>query len=174
SLDENGNIIEVNHAWTDTLGYSKKDVIGKWFGDFIDQQEVDNFNKRFSHFKKLGKVKCEMILFHKNGSKRLIAFEGKVGYKDDGSFDKTHCILRDVTESKRLEQKLAENERQLSSLVSNLPGFVYRCKYDSEWTMLYLSPQCKNITGYDPDELICNKLISYNQLIKRSEEHTSE
>ena len=166
SLDINGHLIEVNQAWTDTLGYSKNEVIGKWFGDFLHPDEVESFKERFSRFKKEGRVHSEMSIIHKNGDYRLIAFEGNIGYKDDGSFDKTHCIIRDITESKLLEHKLEENERRLSSLVNNLPGFVYRCICDENWTMLYLSAQCKNITGYDPEDLINNKKLSFNDLIK--------
>jgi len=34
SLDFDGNFIEVNQQWLDTLGYEHEEVIGKWFGDF--------------------------------------------------------------------------------------------------------------------------------------------
>jgi len=168
SLDENGNFLLINHAWTETLGYTKDEVIGKWFGDFIDQNEVDKFPARFSEFKKNGKVQAEISMMHKNGTKRLIAFEGNIGYKDDGNFDKTHCILRDVTESRQLEEKLRENERQLASMVSNLPGFVYRCEYDDDWTMLYMSEQCKEITGYDPEDFLFNHKLTFNDIIKEA------
>ena len=35
SLDFDGNFIEVNQQWLDTLGYEREEVIGKWFGDFL-------------------------------------------------------------------------------------------------------------------------------------------
>jgi len=35
SLDINGCFIEVNQQWLDTLGYSREEVIGHWFGDFV-------------------------------------------------------------------------------------------------------------------------------------------
>jgi PAS domain S-box-containing protein len=172
SLDENGNFLEINEAWSETLGYSKKEVAGKWFGDFMHQDEVESFRKRFSNFKKNGKSHAEILMKHKNGTTRLIEFEGNIGYKDDGKFEKTHCILRDITESKQLEEQLKENERQLSSMVGNLPGFVYRCKNDKDWTMLYLSGQCKEITGFESDNFIQNAKLSYNDIIK--EEYQEE
>lgn len=167
SLDENGNFIEINQAWTETLGYSMEEVVGKWFGDFIDQNEVDAFTERFEKFKQNGKIHTEVLMAHKNGSSRLIAFEGKIGYRDDGSVEKTHCILRDITESRLLEEKLKEKERQLSSMVSNLPGFIYRCLDDDNWTMIYISGQCKEITGYEPDDLIHNRIRSFKDIIKQ-------
>ena len=35
SLDQDGRFIEVNQKWLDTLGYTREEVIGKWFGDFL-------------------------------------------------------------------------------------------------------------------------------------------
>lgn len=172
SLDENGHFLEINEAWSETLGYSKKEVIGKWFGDFMHPDEAEAFRERFSNFKKNGKSHAEILIKHKNGTHRLIEFEGIIGYKDDGKFEKTHCILRDITESKQLEEQLKENERQLSSMVGNLPGFVYRCKNDKDWTMLYLSGQCKAITGFEPNNFIQNAKLSYNDIIK--EEYQEE
>lgn len=56
----------------------------------------------------------------------------------------------------------------LETLIQNLPGFVYRCKNDEEWTMIFVSDQCEQITGYAPEELIDSKDISYNQVIEPS------
>jgi len=56
----------------------------------------------------------------------------------------------------------------LERLIQNLPGFVYRCKNDKDWTMIFVSDQCEKITGYTPDELINSNLISFNEIIEPS------
>jgi len=53
----------------------------------------------------------------------------------------------------------------LSLLVGNLPGFVYRCLNDYDWTMLYVSEGCRKITGYAPEELVNNARLSYGSII---------
>jgi PAS domain S-box-containing protein len=65
----------------------------------------------------------------------------------------------------RVEGALQETQRQLTTLIQNLPGIVYRCKNDAEWTMEFVSDKCYQITGYKPSELIDNKAIAYSQLI---------
>jgi len=35
SLDINANFLDVNQTWLETFGYNREDVIGKWFGGFI-------------------------------------------------------------------------------------------------------------------------------------------
>jgi PAS domain S-box-containing protein len=66
---------------------------------------------------------------------------------------------------KRSEEALKESQRMLSTLMGNLPGMAYRCRDDDEWTMDFISDGCRNITGYAPQDLIGNTLISYNELI---------
>ena len=53
----------------------------------------------------------------------------------------------------------------LQNMLSSLPGFVYLCENDPQWTMLYISPGFKELTGYDPEEVIGNRLLSFNDLI---------
>ena len=61
--------------------------------------------------------------------------------------------------------EIHESQRQLSTLVQNLPGFAYRCYNDLEWTMKYISGGCKDLTGYAPDDFIDNKKVSYRKVI---------
>lgn len=61
--------------------------------------------------------------------------------------------------------RFIESERRLRSLVSNLPGFAYRCLNDEYWTMKYVSDQFKKVTGYKPDDIVENNKISYEDLI---------
>lgn len=56
-------------------------------------------------------------------------------------------------------------ERRMKSLISNLPGFAYRCYNDEYWTMEFLSKQFEKITGYLIKDLINNKKTSYNDII---------
>ncbi len=61
--------------------------------------------------------------------------------------------------------KLRENERVLSTLISNLPGMVYKCQNDKNWTMEFISDGCKTLTGYTSDDIIRDGNIDYNQII---------
>ncbi|MGA9141263.1 MAG: PAS domain S-box protein [Methanocella sp.] len=61
--------------------------------------------------------------------------------------------------------KLQDYKRFQSILLSNLPGMVYRCRNDADWTMEYVNDGCFELTGYVPDDLVRSRSISYNQLI---------
>jgi len=64
-----------------------------------------------------------------------------------------------------LQNELEERERKYSTLVSNLPGFIYRCANDKNWTMHFISDGCKNITGYSQNDFIKNKKVTFNDII---------
>jgi diguanylate cyclase (GGDEF)-like protein/PAS domain S-box-containing protein len=64
----------------------------------------------------------------------------------------------------RLRARAREQERMLATLMGNLRGIVYRCRKDEQWTMEFVSEGCRDLTGYEPDELILNGRISYEEL----------
>ncbi|NCA81858.1 MAG: PAS domain S-box protein [Opitutae bacterium] len=76
------------------------------------------------------------------------------------------CIFSDVTERKRAEDGLRESRRQYAALVAHLPGMAYRCRNDQSWTMEFVSEGCRELTGYAPADLVENKTISFNELIR--------
>jgi PAS domain S-box-containing protein len=71
----------------------------------------------------------------------------------------------DVTETKKIQNELLESRRELSTLMDNMPGMVYSCENDSQWTMKFISVGSFELTGYRPEELIDNKEISFEEII---------
>ncbi len=74
-------------------------------------------------------------------------------------------LQTEISKTKTAENAHKESERKLSTLIGNLPGIVYRCLNDKNWTMLYLSDGCETLTGYNPTEIISNNLVSFNDLV---------
>lgn len=75
------------------------------------------------------------------------------------------CLLEDISARKAAEESLKESERSKSVLLSHLPGMAYRCSYDRNWTMQYVSDGFTELTGYDPESLLNNRDLSFNDLI---------
>lgn len=74
-------------------------------------------------------------------------------------------VACDVTSSRRITDEFQERERFLSTVLSNLPGMVYRCRNDPQWTMEFVSAGAQDLTGYAVEDLLGNKTISFGELI---------
>lgn len=75
------------------------------------------------------------------------------------------CLAVDVSECKAIEAALQESERSKEVFLSHLPGLAYRCNFDENWTMQYVSDGCFNLTGYPPESLLNNRDLSYYDII---------
>ncbi len=54
----------------------------------------------------------------------------------------------------------------METLISNLPGMAFRCRNNApDYTMEYVSEGLTAITGYEPDDLIDNKRITFFDLV---------
>jgi PAS domain S-box-containing protein/putative nucleotidyltransferase with HDIG domain len=70
--------------------------------------------------------------------------------------------------STKLVDKLSELEdyrRTLATLMANLPGMAYRCRYDAQWTMEFVSEGAMAVTGFTPQALVGNHDIAFASLI---------
>ncbi len=86
-------------------------------------------------------------------------------FNEKGGIERVIASFKNITERKRAEEESEERHRQLKTLFGNLPGMAYRCLNNKDWTMKFVSEGCEELTGYEPDELIDDKVISYAELI---------
>lgn len=78
------------------------------------------------------------------------------------------CEYWSTLEGKNQEPFMSNTSPRNNSsleLLAKIPGILYRCLNDSDWTMLELSGAVEAITGYAPDELLNNHLLSFADLI---------
>jgi diguanylate cyclase (GGDEF)-like protein/PAS domain S-box-containing protein len=76
-----------------------------------------------------------------------------------------NALDRQNKKLKTSENLLRQSEESKALLLSNIHGMVYRCKYDPNWTMKYISEGCYELTGYKAESLLNNKELSYADLI---------
>ena len=114
SLDEQGRFLDVNQAWLDLLGYTREEVLGKSFAEFLAPEERPLFEQRFPLFKQVGSVhnvEFEMICKHERSI--VVSIDGQIATDNLGRFVQTHCILHDITAQRRAES-LLQVERDLA------------------------------------------------------------
>jgi|GEM_PF-698053 len=62
-------------------------------------------------------------------------------------------------------KELKESAERFRSLVTNIPGIVYRCANDANWTMLFISHEIDPVSDYPASDFINNAIRSYASII---------
>ena len=160
-LNNRGIILDVNNALCSITGIPKEIFIGNNLGTVV---------RKFLDEKKLPDVlsKIQSLLSRTLTEPFDINFQGRfleINASLNSPSGHITGIIRDVSEKRKVEEALKHNEQQLSSLISNLPGFVYRCANDRTWTMEFISDGCKAITGYAPQDFLNNNKLTYNDIV---------
>ncbi|KKO48417.1 hypothetical protein VT06_12055 [Arsukibacterium sp. MJ3] len=77
------------------------------------------------------------------------------------------AIEQEITDrlQQQAERELKASQDQFQTLVANIPGITYRCKADSNWTMLYMSSSIDPLSGYPASDFINNSVRSYASVI---------
>ena len=169
TVDEDQKIVLFNHAAEQMFGCSAQEAIGQPLDRFLPERFRDAHRHHIHTFgqsgvtsRKMGELGTVMGLrsndeeFPIEAAISHIALDGKKYYT---------VILRDISERKRAEESRRESQRQLTTLIGNLPGFVYRCRNDGGWIFEYLSEGVSDLTGYTVEEYLVQRTISYGDNI---------
>jgi len=79
------------------------------------------------------------------------------------------AIYQDTSLQRQAEAALQESQRELATLIGNLPGMAYRCRNDKDWTTLFVSEGCLELTGYKQIDFINRKNIAYGDIIHKED-----
>lgn len=112
--DENGVITYVNKKQFELLGYTKEEMIGKHFIDFMDEQSRAKANEQFADRTKGGAGSYEVSLIRKDGSLVDVIISGRPMFDNQGNFKGSFGVATDITERKKMEKALKESENRLA------------------------------------------------------------
>jgi len=74
-------------------------------------------------------------------------------------------FLIDITARKNSDLALTESEARFRGLVGNIPGAVFRCDIDSDWTMEFLSDAIDELVGYPSADFIDSRVRTYASVV---------
>ncbi|MGM0786351.1 MAG: ATP-binding protein [Thermodesulfobacteriota bacterium] len=74
-------------------------------------------------------------------------------------------LLGQMVEKRGQELELLDYRRRMDTLMRNLPGMAYRCRNGKPWSMEFVSEGSVMLTGYEPEELVCDRVAAYGDLV---------
>lgn len=159
-------LLEVNETLCRITGYCRDELVGQSARLLYPSDEMFEYvgREKYRQIAEQGTGTVETRWRKKDGTLIHVLLSSTPLDSRDLEKGVTFTAL-DISERKRIETALRESERQLSTLMKNLPGMVYRCRNDSQWTMEFVSEGCRSLTGYAPEEIMQNSVVSYASLI---------
>ncbi|MDP3305091.1 MAG: PAS domain S-box protein [Erysipelotrichaceae bacterium] len=160
-------VMNINPMFERILMRESSDLVNTTWPEITHPEDLKADLEKFEQFKAgvISGYSMEKRFLRPNGSSvwTNMIVSPLQGFSDDESLHL--CLIEDITSKKRTSDALKESERSKSVLISNLPGMAYRCNYDRDWTMQFVSDGCTKLTGYAPESLMNNRDVTFNSLI---------
>jgi PAS domain S-box-containing protein len=107
-------------------------------------------------------LELEIITAKKN--KLWVRAIGQAQHDENNNIIKTFGSFQDISTIKKAEKELENSRLALIRLIENLSGIAYRCYFDPNWTMDFISNACQKLCGYSDQDFYQHK-ISWEQII---------
>ena len=151
--DNDHKVQYVNKKFTELLGYSPEEIIGK-IGykilhdpkDFalIEEANIERINNITSNY--------ELTFIAKNGQKFVFLVSGAPIFDSNGKTQGSIGAMINITERKKAEKALQESQQLFQSLAQMSPVGIFRTRPDGYTT--YVNPKWSELSGLNFDEAL--------------------
>lgn len=176
-VDADARFVDVNDAAVMLTGYSHAELKTMTIPDLHDQADLGAFQLFFQRILTGEAINSEAKLRRKDGSKVDVEFSNRRIVVRDAVY--MHTVARDITQRKKAEAALRQNEEQLRQIAENLHQVLWL--YSETREPIYISPAFEQIWQYpcqqwytDPD--LCWKAIHPDDVarVRTAFEHAME
>ncbi len=174
-LDATGRYVYANRAAEQLLGIQAEQTIAQgpespaapWRRVRHGGVPLTNETRLFRRITVSGEpvTDLEMQYTRLDGTEITLSVSGAPLKEPDGSISSIVVSMRETTAERTARESLRESQRALHTLISNVPGAVYRCRYDEHYTMEYLSEGILALSGYEAADLVNSARLPFSDII---------
>ncbi len=163
TVDADGSIIEFNPAAERTFGYARAEVLQQRLGDVIVPSRLRGaLEAGMRRFRETGdgsaiEQRIEISAIRKGGEE--FPAELAVIPVDTGERQMFTAYLRDIGDTRRVQQALKDSEQRYRSVVENLSEIVFQTDAQARWT--FLNPAWTEITGFAVEESLGRPVLDF-------------
>ena len=168
ALDSPGLSSYVSPQIEELLGYTAEEWLATpgLFWDVIHPDDEERVRKEHrTGYANAETFSTQYRLRAKSGRVIWVEDQIRVIHDEDGKPAVAQGFLIDITARKNSEVALTESEKRFRGLVGNIPGVVFRCDIDSDWTMEFLSDTIEELVGYPSTDFIANQVRSFASVV---------
>lgn len=175
TTDMNGTITFANRQVGELTGYTVEELIGKDFSFLIHpswlQQVFNHYTNQFQQ--RIPSTTLEFITRTKNGQQKWVEQTAQLLMKDKMVMG-YQCMVKDITEKKRIElelkeaeQRSKENQSRLEAILENTTSLIFIKNLEGRYIMI--NRRFREVMGVS-DEMVINK-TDYDFSEKESADH---
>ncbi len=142
----------VNDMGVQIAALTRKEMLGRRDDELFAPESVSNYLpllKRTQETRTAQSEECKVLL---PDGRTVYSIVNYVPLLDQhGELVQIVGATHNITERRLAEEGLRRSEEQFRSLADNLPGMVFVCLNDADYTMLYMSSGAARILGYSPE-----------------------
>jgi diguanylate cyclase (GGDEF)-like protein/PAS domain S-box-containing protein len=163
-------LVSINDAYCRFFGKAKEELLGTSFLTLIPASDRDALEQ---HIRQLldslsaaqPAIRYEHAAHTANGETCWQEWVDRAIFDATGRIIEMRSVGRDISDRKHAEDALQQSQRRYETLMSNLPGLVYRCRHDENWTMEFASAGCQALTGYSSEAFVRDQSISWMDIV---------
>ncbi len=148
-----GEFLDVNKAFEDLIGYTKEEIVGRSYREVFDERSAKILQEKFNEVyeKNIDLVKVEFDIKTRKG--KNVSVEGNIRLlRDNGNAIGFLGSFRDISEIKKLLNKVESSERMYRFLVENSQDIIYIIDVDGHFK--FVNEAVVRLVKYSKDEII--------------------
>jgi PAS domain S-box-containing protein len=159
----------ISDAIENIAGYPASDFVGNRVRSFVsiihpdDREMVERVASAAVEARRSYMI--EYRLLHSDGSIRWVHEKGQAEFDDKGEVRHLDGAIFDISDNHRIREELTASEQKFKSLLTNIPGAIYRCAFDADYTIAFISDVIEDISGYPASDFVDNRVRSYASII---------
>jgi PAS domain S-box-containing protein len=133
-IDKDSRTTFVNPRMAEILGYGIEEMKGRHLFSFMDERGVEIAKRLLERRKQNIKEQHDFEFLRKDGTRVYATLETAPITDDNGNYIGALASIMDITERKKAEEQIRDNEEQLSQLFMRMPSgvAVYRAVNNGE------------------------------------------
>ncbi|MFA6543869.1 MAG: PAS domain S-box protein [Limisphaerales bacterium] len=165
-VDAQGRRIYNSPSYQRVLGYSPNDLKVSSSLAQIHPEDIERVKAGAQLITTEGRHNhLEYRMRHCDGSWRYLESSGSAIRNALGEVEKVVIVARDITTRKQAEAVASESGQRLRSLISNIPGAVYRCTPPPERHIEFISDLIWELSGYSGVEFMDERSQCFSSII---------
>ncbi len=144
----------VNRGATRNLGHSAEELMRMTPADIVHGYTLDEARGTFEPLARGEREELTNRATHVRKDGSTYPAEAHLQAIDSGSGPAYLIIADDITERAEAEEVLRESEERFRLIAESMPGVVYVCRDDADWTMEYLNSSMTDLTGIPVEDFL--------------------